>query len=287
MKHWFLPAILILGLGMNACSSDIEDEIIIPDPPSTNSRVNTNVSLSSNAAPSSFSTKILIEDYTGTWCGWCPGLAHNLEKVIKADDNIIGIGIHVSDDMESTYAESLTKTFKITDYPTAILNRSVSWEQAFRELEDPLSETANIGLAIQTTIENEIVKGTVQIGFNADISKSIDYVIYLVEDKVQKDQANYYNELEGYEDHPLYGIGDPIKDFKHANVLRKIATDIYGDIIPEDYTKKGKICEAKFEMNLGDYNKENCYILAFVVEKGGKNILNAQIVKTGSDKDFD
>lgn len=288
-KQWFLPAILILGLFTSSCSSSSDDDSITPDPDPTPSisRTNTNVTLSTEVAPTAFTTKILLEDYTGTWCGWCPGLALEMEKAIDKNANIIGLGIHVGDNMESTYAESLTKTFNVTSYPNAKINRSANWNQAYSSLVPYLEKESNLGVSLSTSIEGEKVTGKIQIGFNADFSKSMDYVILLAENKVQVDQANYYSGNNDFPNHPLYSEANPLKDYEHANVLRKSATDVYGDVIPEDYTKAGKICEANFEISLENYKKENCYIVAFVVEKGGKNVLNAQIVKIGSNQAFD
>ena len=285
-KQWFLPAILILGLFTSSCSSSSDDDSITPDPDPTPSisRTNTNVTLSTEVAPSAFTTKILLEDYTGTWCGYCPRVAHAMEDAVYKNSNVIGIGIHDDSDMGYTHVKNMLEKFNITGFPTAKVNRLKTWTEKYNDLQSNLSKDIDLGIALLTDIENEMVKGKIQIGFSADISKSVDYVIYLVEDKVVANQANYYNDESNS---PYYQKGNPIIDFEHANVLRKSATDVYGDVIPEDYTKAGKICEADFEISLENYKKENCYIVAFVVEKGGKNVLNAQIVKIGSNQAFD
>lgn len=283
-KRWALPAIFIFTLIASACDSGGDDETITPEPTPNEKRTNSNVSLSSTAAPTTFTTKILLEDYTGTWCGYCPRVAHAMEESISTNGNIIGIGLHDDDHMGFTHIDNMLKKYNISGFPTAKVNRSQTWTETYDNLSSSLSKTSNLGIALQTSIEDTKVVGTIQIGFNADISKSIDYVIYLVEDKVTANQANYYNDNSNS---PFYQKGDPIVNYEHANVLRKSATDIYGDVLPEDYTKSGKICEADFEIDLENYNKDNCYIVAFVLEKGGKNVKNAQIVKIGSDQDFD
>ncbi|RKE00073.1 Omp28-related outer membrane protein [Marinifilum flexuosum] len=287
-KQCFLLSMLFLGLLISSCSSSGDDSLNPdPEPEPKESRKNSNVSVSSTDAPANYTTKILLEDYTGTWCGWCPGLALEMENAIEQNSNIIGIGIHVGDNMESTYAESLTKKFNVSSYPNAKINRSATWNQNYSSLESYLEKKSNLGIALNASVENEKVKGKIQIGFNSDISESLDYVILLVEDKVKADQKNFYSGNDDFTNHPLYSQPTPLKDYEHANVLRKFATDIFGDIIPEDYTKTGNVCEADFEINLDNYVVDNCYIIAFVLEKGGKNILNVQMVKVGSNQDFD
>jgi thiol-disulfide isomerase/thioredoxin len=286
LNFWSLLFLLTFGLGLAACSSSGggDDDDPTPDPKPGEERKNDNVTLSSESAPASFTTKVLLEDYTGTWCGYCPRVAHSMEEAINKNANVIGIGIHQGDKMESTYIESLLKTFNIQGFPTAKVNRSATWNESYSSLETYLNKDADLGISLSSTVEDKTIKGQIKIGFKEDISKSIDYVVLLVEDKVLANQRNFYNDESGS---PFYGKGDPIVNFEHANVLRKAGTDIYGDVIPEGYTKKGKICQADFEITLGNYIQDNCYIVAFVVEKGGKKVLNTQIVKVGSDQAFD
>ncbi len=289
-KLWFLSAILTLGFFTISCSSDSdtistnEDDQNTPTTTDDNSRKNPNVVLSTTVAPNAFSTKIVIEEYTATWCGYCPQVAHAMEKAAMKNSNVIGIGIHDDTAMGFRHVKNMLKKFEVTGFPSAFLNRSSRWGQSFGELKYSLSQASNIGIALQSTIENKMLTGTIQIGCNADLTKSLNYVIYLVEDKILANQSSNYNKSKNS---PFYGKGNPIVNFEHRNVLRKSATDIYGDIIPEHYTKKGKVCEADFKFRLGKYNKDNCYIVAFVVENDGQNILNAQMVKVGSIKAFD
>ena len=36
-----------------------------------------------NAVASTHTTKVMIEDYTGTWCGYCPRVASALEDAVN------------------------------------------------------------------------------------------------------------------------------------------------------------------------------------------------------------
>ncbi|WP_282015658.1 Omp28-related outer membrane protein [Marinifilum flexuosum] len=284
-KQCFLLSMLFLGLLISSCSSSGDDSLNPdPEPEPKESRKNSNVSVSSTDAPANYTTKVLLEDYTGTWCGYCPRVAHAMEEAIAQNSNIIGIGVHNDNDMGYTHVESMESKYNVGGYPTAIVNRSANWIENYPSLNPYLTKESDLGIALETSIDNGSVKGKIKIGFNKDISTSLDYVICLVEDKVIANQANYYNEDSNS---PFFEKGNPIVGFEHANVLRKAATDIFGDIIPEDYTKIGNVCEADFEINLDNYAVDNCYIIAFVLEKGGKNVLNVQMVKVGSNQDFD
>ncbi|NOU62091.1 Omp28-related outer membrane protein [Marinifilum caeruleilacunae] len=288
-KQWFLPTILFLGIVVSSCSSGGDGpgpnpEPDKPDPTPKESRKNSNVSVSSTDAPASYTTKILLEDYTGTWCGYCPRVAHAMEEAIAQNGNIIGIGVHDDSDMGFTHVKSMLQKYNISGFPTAVLNRSAKWLETFATLNPFLEKESDLGIALESSLNNTTVTGKIKIGFKADLTKSIDYVIYLVEDKVVANQVNYYNDVSSS---PYYNKGNPIVGFEHANVLRKTITDVYGDIIPEDYTKTGNVIEADFSVELDTYVPENCYIVAFVLEEGGEEIINTQIVKVGSNQDFD
>ncbi|MFA8435250.1 MAG: Omp28-related outer membrane protein [Marinifilaceae bacterium] len=277
----FGSILLLMCFCAFACSSN-DDENTTP----STSGGNEDVRLSGSAAPSSFSTKILVEDYTGTWCGNCPRLAHALEESIKKNSKVIGVGVHCEsgDPFTFTHSASMVSKFPVNGYPTGLINRDFVWNETFAHLGSFLSKTVPLGIGLKTSLDKDIVRGTIKIGFSKDLDESLSYVIYLVEDKLVAPQANYFNDDASS---PFYKKGEPISNFEHASVLRKAATDIYGENIPEKFTKKGKVCEADFELKLGNYKKENCYIVAFVVKKGGKEVFNVQKVKAGATQDFD
>ncbi|MDG1218637.1 MAG: thioredoxin family protein, partial [Flavobacteriaceae bacterium] len=43
--------------------------------------------------------KVVVEDYTGTWCGYCPPVAHAIYELKDVYDNIISVGIHNNDEL--------------------------------------------------------------------------------------------------------------------------------------------------------------------------------------------
>lgn len=45
-------------------------------------------------APTKFTKKVLLEDYTGTWCGYCPRVAYGIELVQNDTDNAVPVAIH-------------------------------------------------------------------------------------------------------------------------------------------------------------------------------------------------
>ena len=66
--------------------------------------------------------KVVFEEYTGTWCGYCPRgyVALEIMKSLYPDD-FIGISYHNGDDMEIMYSKYFPST--IVGYPSAFYDR--------------------------------------------------------------------------------------------------------------------------------------------------------------------
>ena len=103
----------------------------------------------------------------------------------------------------------------------------------------------------------------------------------LVEDNILYSQANYGH----------FGLPNPIPNFKHRNVLRSAATDIFGDAIPSVQQIKGSTWEKNYTFNTTGFVQANCKIIAFVLygdnADNRKGVLNVQVVSAGQNKGFD
>ena len=63
--------------------------------------------------PDSFTKKVLIEEFTGAWCGYCPDGAHRLEKIIDSNDgNVIGVSLHNGDQMAVGHTDYLGSIYQ-------------------------------------------------------------------------------------------------------------------------------------------------------------------------------
>lgn len=88
-----------------------------------------------------------------------------------------------------------------------------------------------------------------------------------------------------------YGLPNPIVNFRHKNVLRTAATDIFGDMIPAVSTAKGTTWEKEYTLNAAGYNMNHARVIAFVLfdtnAQNRKGVLNVQIARAGETKNFD
>lgn len=70
--------------------------------------------------------RVIVEEFTGTWCGWCPGGIQNVEDMISlyGADKIIPIMVHNNDPMATAYEQKLAQFFGVGGYPNGMVNRS-------------------------------------------------------------------------------------------------------------------------------------------------------------------
>lgn len=229
-----------------------------------------------------YSQKVLVEDYTGTWCGYCPRLAYNLEQAEMQDSRVIGIGIHSGDVMETSATNPLEAEYGVNSWPDGRINRNIDWNESIGQVLSYVGDEADLGLAINSSLTGSNVSVDVQVGY-AEATSGHKLVVYLLEDGLLYDQANYMNNDAGS---PWYQAGNPIVDFEHNNVLRLVFTDLFGDTLPDG--TMGDIHNASVSATLPSsiQNNNNLEIVAFVIGANG-TVINTQHAALGENKDFD
>ncbi|MDQ7916946.1 Omp28-related outer membrane protein [Mesonia sp. MT50] len=237
-----------------------------------------------------FKKRVLIEDYTGTWCGYCTRVAHAIEEVFSNTDNAVAVAIHrdSSNPNSGTYdpfnydASELESTLDAAGYPKGFLNRKTLWTSPEPENVDQVlnlsqGENPKLGLAI----DNEISGGNITIDVSVKKAKNFNQlklVVYVLENGLIYPQQNYTN---------YYDAVNPVPDFEHNHVLRETLTSLMGDLIPEAefendvYTKSYSISvPANVE------NAEELEFVAFVIDEDG-NAINVRKADKNTTQDFE
>lgn len=158
------------------------------------------------ALAESYPRKIVMEEFTGTWCGWCPRGMAGIECLQRDYPNdFIAIAVHGGDTFEDqTYAPIINS---VAGFPSALINRTVEADPYYGltygdnygikdlvEQAKTLPTEAQIGLSSKLSADNKEIEVTSYSKFNISISDASAYVVsyVLLEDKLVGSQTNYY-----------------------------------------------------------------------------------------------
>lgn len=174
---------------------------------------------------------VLVEEFTGAWCGYCPGGAFGVRDLLAAMPNAIAVAIHdqagrgaTSDLMQISAGVTVSNTFN-TGFPSAMVDRVYYIDQQdvalgfygytdnnFNNLQlteatfragqaTPVnvslsaksfdSTTNQLSIAVNATFLNSLAQGDYRVN------------LYVIEDSVITsgtgyDQENYYADPQGY-----------------------------------------------------------------------------------------
>ena len=231
--------------------------------------------------PSSFSKKAVVEDFTGTWCGWCPRLSYAASLVEEQTDKVFVVGVHNRDQMANSFGSALEQEYIITGFPTAYIDRANKWQGNIEQALNAAEGTVNVGLAIESSLTGSVLDFKVYQGFLENMT-DVKLVVYVLEDGILANQVNYTSYYGGV---GSSGVST-IVNFEHNGVLRYAATDVMGD----PTTSTAGVHEKSYSVDLSSYDvlvPENTGVLAMLVDDSGKVLYNAQYVIAGQNQDFD
>ena len=257
----------------------------------------------STKIPQDFTRKILLEEHSGTWCGWCP-LAKETSEKLTANARVISVEIHYNDEMtadKDKVYNPLKNKYGHPAWPSGMVNRRKSivgttyiigesdWAA---NVEDFLkTEKTTAGIAIESSLNGNELTVLSHVKIQTATDERYGLGIYLVEDKVAGyPQVNYASRDIRFQKYDAYNKPSMIEDFLHRNVARDAIAPLIGGLdIPIAATKNGKIFRKLFKITLPNNIKvkENCHLVAFLMNQNNNEIINVQIVPIGIVKDWD
>lgn len=148
----------------------------------------------------------VIEEFTGTWCGWCPRGTVGMQKVRETyGDQVVQIAVHASDPMEISAYGSILNTYA-EGFPSSITDRQIFADPSFSSLKSVLTQAfkripvgaIRLSANWETSEQKKVVfHTTTQFSYNDETGKyGIAFV--LVEDGLTGTasnwaQSNYYS----------------------------------------------------------------------------------------------
>ena len=256
--------------------------------------------------------RALVEEYTGTWCGWCTrGLVAMRMLAETYGDDFVGVAYHNGDPMEimTEYPSP------VEGFPSAFVDRYYDVDPYYgyesvgfgmKDLVDyVMSQLAVVDLNVKAEWADEgknELKATVESNFVMSAAGS-DYGIevMLVEDDMYGpagtnwDQHNYYADMaDQYGSDPDLGplceLPGTIEGY-HFNDVLVATSGVVDESLPESIVANTvNSFEYSFDVN-NIYNtsyepliqnKEKLHVVAIVVDKSTGQVLNAAKGKVGN-----
>ncbi len=243
--------------------------------------------------PEKFTKKALLEEFTGEWCVNCPDGAKIINSIVsKYPSKLIVAAIHQGDWLQIEQLTQLSSHLGgIGGYPRAAINRVPAtgtsngqdgmivysrgnWEtNTVRLIDADQQQTAKIGLAIESTISENLLSLKVHTGYQSTDARDTRLSVYLLEDSVQAQSQT----------------GATTNPYFHQHVLRKVISRPLGDSIQ---INSGNYAFKTYEkIDISAYKKANLKVVAFINIVGSSSttheILNVQEVDAGKTQLFD
>ena len=233
--------------------------------------------------------KIVVEDYTGTWCGFCPRVSGALHSLQGETDDITIVAIHETansypDPMHFGQVQLLKDAFNVEGFPAARINRSIDWQNPHpnSDITSIAGLDTNIALAINSELVGDELTVQVNVVYEEGSVSGDKLVVYLLEDDILHGQVNYYNEDSTS---PFYNLGDIIPDFEHNEVLRNSLSSVLGDDIPVTSALTEYITSFTITVP-SNYVTDNLSIAAMVVDSNN-TAKNSQHAHINEDKSYE
>ena len=236
--------------------------------------------------------KVVLEEGTGTWCGWCPRGAVALERLQeKYPDQFIGIAVHNGDVMTVPEYDS---EIGFSGYPNChvdrtILRAGISPDAGEVYMQDRLhpDNTPLLGVSQKLSYDEASRTVDIEVTVRPALPLSGDHRVSIVilEDGINEtspeyEQSNFYasgaqGPMGGYE-----LLANPVPAFQmtYDHVARAVVGGVRGlaGSLPDDMTYAEEYNYTTTYTVPGEYDVRNMYVVALVLDANSEVILNAE-----------
>jgi hypothetical protein len=233
--------------------------------------------------------KVLIEQGTGTWCGWCPRGHVNAEYMHDTYPNSINVAVHNSDPMaNSTYDSGMGAL--IGGYPSGLVDRFFNdidpgdFEELFLQ-RIQMPTIASVGVETSFNSDNRMLSITVEGTFAVSTTGNFRLNAIVVEDNVtgtgsSYNQSNFYSggaagPMGGYESLPN---PVPASQMVYHMVGRRILGGWNGTVnsIPSS-VEAGVVYTQDYTFTVpSTYDENEIMVVGLVIDNSTGEIVNAE-----------
>ena len=235
--------------------------------------------------------KILVEDFTGHKCGYCPRAHTALRNLINSyGDTIVGVALHVSDDyanpdpsglyiynFRTTVGTQIDQTYHISvaGLPKGMINRTkynndivishTSWQTVVQSMLTDQPKSA-VQIINNYNGSDSSFCTHIKLTFLENITDTLMFFCGLTEDSIIKPQKNYDvtpNDIPAY---------------THMHVFRGSLNGAFGVAISNNITLKDSTLIKSYLYNLKgkDFVHKNLKVFAYIYKLNGDVVLQVE-----------
>jgi thiol-disulfide isomerase/thioredoxin len=234
----------------------------------------------------------VVEEFTGTWCGWCPVGFDGMEKAHEQfGDKVALIAVHCGDQMEIEDYSPIANL--ASSYPSSLINRNIDSYPSAGNLKYYINDELQNRVAVASLQVSAAWTGTDKSAIKIDTDTKFVYTedngqygiaLALVEDGLKNPawaQANYLSQRSGYESLSFwYNAGSVVSglEFNHVPVAAwGIADGINGSV--GSTIQAGDIQSFAYEASIAGksliQDKSKLKVIAMLIDRSTGRIANA------------
>ena len=212
----------------------------------------------------------LLEQFTGTWCIWCPYGADTLDAILNTLPNARAIAYHNNDPMATSEGDIVTQHLLVPGFPTGAIDRllinlgssaaiavdRVYWRQIMTYQNQ---QTSPMSISVTGTYDQDTrqIAAMVTMNILADMSGEFYYNAVLTEDGLNYAQKKTVN-----------GSTIILNPYYHKRVVRDMITGSYGTTLTSTGYTAGQTVLQNLNYTVpANYDINNCKLTIFVTKK--------------------
>jgi hypothetical protein len=239
-----------------------------------NSFINDNNWASDTAPDNSKRRFILLEEFTGHKCTFCP---NGTREIVRLDgiykEQLIPIGIHAGNfaipvnktgsystdfRVDGNHGEVYNSSYGINSWPSGVVSRIGEssgfnqWEIEIQAIKDDVPAAGIKMINYFATVNNiPVIRTNIEINWLETKTDSINLQVFLVEDHIIDWQLDL-------------GVDKP--NYDHRHVLRKVINDTYGKVLSNTVIGEKQTIQYIFEIDKS-WKPQDLEVVAFIFDR--------------------
>jgi thiol-disulfide isomerase/thioredoxin len=224
---------------------------------------------------------VLYEEFTGTWCQYCPGVANTLDDLNhNYPDGTAIIAYHNGDDFTNSYGSARESYYNVTGFPTTRINGTITkvggvtagsdYSALYADYESAyLSEREKytpLDLDLQYTKNGSVITIVANVTYVSESASINDYIFYaLCESHIAYTWQTSMDSLH-FVERVMYPDANGVKIYNGTS-----------------YPAMGLVVKDTVEFTVpGGVVEDNCEFIAFIQDPATKEVKNSAKMDLGN-----